>query len=373
MHADDDLKYMRRALILARKGMRCTSPNPMVGAVLVKNRRVLGEGYHQCCGLAHAEIVALQDLSKRQTTSATLYVNLEPCCHYGKTPPCLPPILESGIQRIVIGTIDPNPQVNGKSIQELRNRGVEVELGLMESQCRELNRGYFKYVATGMPWVTVKIAQTLDGRIADSKGSSRWITGEASRKAVHRLRATHDAVLVGAGTVAKDDPQLTVRHIKGQQPRRIVLDPRLRIPIHAKLLTDQSAGAPWIITDSVPDPAKKSKLESLGARLIPVPDTSGYLPWEHILKILGKNGITSLLVEGGNVVFTNLLREAAADRIVVIIAPKFLGNSALASTGNLGIESLQEVLRYRIIKRVSLGEDLWLELEPKRSSSNLAE
>jgi len=366
MSKDDDVKYMQRALRLAQKGMGCTSPNPMVGAVLVKNHRVLGEGYHQCCGLAHAEIIALQSLTKRQTSGATLFVNLEPCCHYGKTPPCLPPILESGIRRMVIGTIDPNPQVNGKSIRELRKHEVQVDLGLMENQCRELNRGYFKYMATGMPWVTVKIAQTLDGRIADSKGSSRWITGETSRKAVHRLRATHDAVLVGAGTVKKDDPQLTVRHVRGQQPRRIVVDPRLTMPLQSKLLTDQSAGAPWIITDRAPDAKKKSRLESLGAKIIPIPDASGRLTWEHILRILGKNGIRSVLVEGGNIVFTNLLKEDAADRIIVIIAPKFLGNPALPSTGDLGIGSLEGVLQYRMIKRVQMGDDLWVELEPRK-------
>ena len=192
MPTSEDLKYMKRVLTLARKGMGRTSPNPMVGTVLVKRNRVIGEGYHHCYGGPHAEVVALKELTKQQTKGATLYVNLEPCRHYGKTPPCLPAILKSGVRRVVIGTTDPNPQMNGKSIDEMQRKGVVVEAGVLEGQCRELNRGYFKYITTGMPWVTAKIAQTLDGRLADIRGSSRWITGEASRKNVHRLRATHD-------------------------------------------------------------------------------------------------------------------------------------------------------------------------------------
>jgi diaminohydroxyphosphoribosylaminopyrimidine deaminase/5-amino-6-(5-phosphoribosylamino)uracil reductase len=363
MPTAEDLKYMRRVLTLARKGMGCTSPNPMVGALLVKQDRVIGEGYHQCFGGPHAEIVALKGLTKRETSGATLYVNLEPCRHYGKTPPCLPAILESGVRRVVIGTTDPNPPMDGKSVQEMRRKGVEVELGVLDAQCRELNRGYFKHITTGIPWVTVKIAQTLDGRIADPKGSSRWITGEASREKVHSLRATHDAVLVGVGTVIKDNPQLTVRHVKGHQPQRIVLDPRLEIPHDALLLKDRESGSPWIITGETPNAKRRSELESLGAKLIAIPSTGRQFQWEHILTALGKNGITTVLIEGGNAVFTSILKQKAADRIIVIIAPKLLGSMALPAIGDLRIGALDKALDYQITAQKRLGDDIWVELK----------
>jgi diaminohydroxyphosphoribosylaminopyrimidine deaminase/5-amino-6-(5-phosphoribosylamino)uracil reductase len=360
----DDIKHMRRALALARKGMGHTCPNPMVGAVIVKNGKVLGEGYHYQFGGPHAEIVALKGLSRRQTAGATLYVNLEPCCHYGKTPPCLPVILDSAIRRTVIGIIDPNPLVNGRSIEALKQKGIEVQLGVLEKATRELNRGYLKHITTGLPWVTMKIAQTLDGRIADPAGYSAWISGEAARKTAHRLRATHDAVLVGIGTVMQDDPRLTVRNVRGRQPRRIVLDPNLKTPPEAALLQQKDAGPVWIVTSKNRDKQRQSALESRGARLLTIQNGEPPFPWEHILRLLGNNGVTSLLVEGGGGVCTGLLRERAVDRLMICMAPKVLGGAAIPAIGDLGIASLTEALRYRIIRHRRLGEDLCIELEP---------
>ena len=357
---------MKRAIVLARKGLGKTSPNPMVGAVVVKKGRIIGEGYHQFFGNPHAESVALSKLTKRQTTGATLYVNLEPCCHYGKTPPCSEPILSSGITKIVIGIIDPNPKVNGQSIQEFKKHGIEVVTGILDSECQELNRGYLKHITTGLPWVTVKIAQTLDGRIADPQGKSQWISGELSRKVVHRLRANHDAVLVGIGTVKKDNPQLTVREVKGPQPRRIIIDPHLRIPWDSVLLQDSTANPVWIITSKQSDSERKATLTSMGVKILTLADSPPPFGWEPILRLLGNNGITSILVEGGGIVFTGLLRENLADRVIISIAPKLLGNNALPAIGDLGISNLDKAFHYRIITQRRMGDDLWIELEPNK-------
>ncbi len=364
MITSDDGKYMKRVLRLARKGMGNTSPNPMVGAVLVKNGRIIGEGYHHHFGGTHAEILALTGLRKRDTSGSTLYVNLEPCCHHGKTPPCIDPILESGIARVVIGTVDPNPKVNGKSIEKLKATGIEVTVGVLENACRELNFGYLHHIRTGIPWVTVKIAQSLDGRIADSTGRSRWITSDASRKAVHKLRAAHDAVLMGVNTVVIDNPQLTVRHVRGPNPHRIIIDPKLRIPTDAALFDIADSNAPWIVTSPEADTQRKTELESTGAKIITVDTRNGKFPWELILQCLGKNGITSVLVEGGSTVFTGLLREVTVNRLVICMAPILLGGDALPALHDMGIGSLDSAFRYRITRQRRLGDDLWMELEP---------
>jgi diaminohydroxyphosphoribosylaminopyrimidine deaminase/5-amino-6-(5-phosphoribosylamino)uracil reductase len=364
MESSLDIKYMKRAIALARKGMGKTSPNPMVGAVVVKRRRIVGEGFHQFFGGSHAEVIALAGLTKRQTNGATLYVNLEPCCHYGKTPPCSDPILKIGIPRIVIGIIDPNPYVNGQSIHEFKKHGIEVITGILEKECRELNRGYLKYITTGLPWVTVKIAQTLDGKIADPLGQSRWISGESFRKAVHRLRASHDAVLVGIGTVKKDNPRLTVREVKGPQPRRIILDPHLRISEDSALLQNITISPVWIITSKNADSKRKTTLSSMGVKILTLTNSAPPFGWEPILRLLGNNGITSVLVEGGGNVFTGILRENLADRLIICISPKLLGNNAFSSIGNLEISSLNEAINYRIIMQRRIGYDVWIELEP---------
>ena len=231
-----DKSYMKRALYLARHGMGKTSPNPMVGAAIVKSDRVIGEGYYRRFGGKHAEVNAIEN-AEEDIGGATMYVTLEPCCHYGQTPPCTDAIITSKIGKVVIGMLDPDKRVSGRSVEILREHGIECTVGVLEDECRSLNEAYIKHRSTGLPFVTVKFAQTLDGRIASSTGHSRWISSPASRKLGHRLRTRHDAVLVGIGTVVKDNPQLTVRLVRGRNPSRIVLDSSLRIASDAIVLT----------------------------------------------------------------------------------------------------------------------------------------
>ena len=255
----NDEYYMRKALALARKGLGSTSPNPMVGAVIVKKGEIIGKGYHRRFGSPHAEIEAIKD-AEGSINGATLYVTLEPCCHTGKkTPPCLDTLLKYDLKRVVIGTIDPNPQVSGRSVKALREKGIETEVGVLEEECRKLNETYFKHIQTGMPFVTLKFAQTLDGRIATLTGDSKWISSQKSLQWAHRLRSQHDAVMVGVGTVLKDDPQLTVRLAKGRNPVRVVADSRLRTPLGAQILKEQGIAQAIIAT------TKRADLEKMTA------------------------------------------------------------------------------------------------------------
>ena len=231
-----DEDYMKLALRLANKGLGKTSPNPMVGAVIVKDNRIIGQGYHHHFGGKHAEINAIESTTE-DISGATMYVTLEPCCHYGKTPPCVEAIIKNDIGKVVIGILDPYPSMSGRSMEILRQHGIETKVGVLEEECRSLNEAYLKHIITGVPLVTVKFAQTLDGRIATSTGNSQWISSPASQRMAHKLRTTHDAVMVGAGTVLSDNPQLTVRLVKGRNPTRIILDSRLRIPLKAKVFT----------------------------------------------------------------------------------------------------------------------------------------
>ncbi|MEE9400354.1 MAG: bifunctional diaminohydroxyphosphoribosylaminopyrimidine deaminase/5-amino-6-(5-phosphoribosylamino)uracil reductase RibD, partial [Dehalococcoidales bacterium] len=230
-----DEDYMKQALKLAAGGLGQTSPNPMVGAVIVKDNRIIGSGYHRRYGGEHAEINALQDAGE-PLDGSTLYVTLEPCCHHGKTPPCVDEIIRHRIGRVVIGAVDPNPRVNGRSIELLKRNGIETRVGVLEAECRNLNEAHFKYMSTGIPLVTLKFAQTLDGRIATLTGDSRWISSEKFRRLAHKLRAASDAIMVGIDTVLADDPQLTVRLVKGRNPTRIILDGGLRIPVDSMVV-----------------------------------------------------------------------------------------------------------------------------------------
>ncbi|MFQ5706241.1 MAG: bifunctional diaminohydroxyphosphoribosylaminopyrimidine deaminase/5-amino-6-(5-phosphoribosylamino)uracil reductase RibD, partial [bacterium] len=236
-----DEAFIEKTLELAEKGRGLVSPNPMVGAVIVKNNGIIAEGFHQRFGGEHAEVVACNK-ARESVKGATLYVNLEPCSHYGKQPPCVERIVQQGIERVVIGTRDPNPIVDGSGIRFLQEHGVQVQAGVLENRCEHLNEAYFKYVKSGLPLTTLKIAQTLDGRIATKTGASKWITSEPARRYAHQLRSQNDAILVGIGTVLSDDPQLTVRLVEGVNPIRFVLDSLLRIPLSARILSKELAG-----------------------------------------------------------------------------------------------------------------------------------
>lgn len=353
-------EYMKLALRLARRGLGWTSPNPMVGTVLVKDNRIIGRGYHRHFGSNHAEVNALQNAST-DPAGATLYVTLEPCCHYGKTPPCVDAIISNRLKRVVIGTLDPNPQVNGKSVEMLNEHGIETRVGVLEHECRELNQAHFKYMTTGRPLVTLKFAQTLDGRIATARGDSRWISSEEFRKRAHRLRASSDAILVGINTVLADNPQLTVRLVRGRNPTRVILDSRLRIPLDCEIVRTHNEAPVLIVTTTQADREKASRLRELGIDILVVPpDKSGEIDLNHLLGALGERHISSLLVEGGGKVITSFLRQKLADKLVVAIAPKILGRG-FDAVAELDIVQISQSLPLTFQKISRAGADIVIE------------
>lgn len=353
----EDKDYMQMALKLAAKGQGYASPNPMVGAVLVKDGQIIGQGYHQCCGQSHAEVNAIAD-AKESVAGSTLYVTLEPCCHHGKTPPCTDRIINQGIARVVIGTTDANPKVSCRGVSLLQAAGIDVQTGLLEAQCRELNEVFFHFMETGLPFVTLKFAQTLDGRIATAQGRSQWISSPASLKLVHRLRARHDAILVGIGTVLHDDPELTVRLVRGRNPLRVVVDSHLKIPETSKLVATASATPTFIATTRHPDHDRARLLASRGVNILSIDaDPNGRVDLRKLLKRLAKENISSVMVEGGSQIITSFLSQHLAQRIVAVIAPKILGQGT-QTVGDLQITDLDQAQKISI-KRISrLGADL---------------
>jgi diaminohydroxyphosphoribosylaminopyrimidine deaminase/5-amino-6-(5-phosphoribosylamino)uracil reductase len=325
MNASNENMIMERCLGLARKGAGNVSPNPMVGCVIVRNGKIVGEGFHGKFGGPHAEIIALAHAGNK-TKGATLYVNLEPCTHFGKTPPCTDAIIQSGISQVVIALKDTNPLVSGKGIRRLRAAGIQVKVGLLQKEAELLNEKFLKFMKTGMPYVGIKLAQTLDGRIADIAGKSKWITSETARREVHRLRTEYDAVLVGANTVLRDNPELTVRFVKGRHPLRIVVDGRLSLPA-SRAIFNTSAAPTWLLTSIKAinlNPLKVKKLVSQGVRVLSV--SAGYiLSAESILRTLAAEGVSSVLIEGGADTVDGFVNRFLADKLYVFSAPKILG------------------------------------------------
>ena len=359
---DDD--FMRMAMREALRGRGRTSPNPLVGAVITKRGRVIARGHHPFFGGPHSEIVALSKLPEGRAQGAILYVNLEPCCYHGKTPPCTKAISASGIRRVVVGCEDPNPLVAGKGIAEIRASGIEVTAGILEQEARRLNAPYFTFVTQKRPWVLLKMAQTIDGRLALASGQSRWITGEAARREAHRLRSWLDAVLVGVQTILQDDPELTVRLVRGRDPWRIVLDSSLRIPLKARVLHHQEPAKTIIFTTRKASAEKRSSLEKIGARVFEVPSSGeGFVDLHAALSKMAELGIMSLLVEGGGTVHRSFFLAGFVDQLIVAIAPKLIGADGRGSVGPLGLQSLAEMPEFRWLRRRMVGEDLWLELE----------
>jgi diaminohydroxyphosphoribosylaminopyrimidine deaminase/5-amino-6-(5-phosphoribosylamino)uracil reductase len=359
-----DELYMSRALALAARGRRWVSPNPMVGAVLVRGGEIIGQGCHRRFGGPHAEVEALRDL-KGPLRDATLYVNLEPCCHHGKTPPCTGRILDAGVGRVVVGVLDPNPLVRGKGVEELRSRGVEVMVGVLEERCRELNRVFFHWMEKGLPWVTLKWAQSLDGRIAARSGDSRWISSAGSRRMAHVLRAEHDAILVGAGTVRRDDPRLTVRHVRGRDPLRVVLASNLAVPQNARVLETREPGGRrcWVACTEPVDSKLRLALEGRGARVLVCPgDGKGGVDLAHLLRELAREGVSSLLVEGGASTITSFIKAALVQRIVCFVAPILLGRG-IEAVGELGLERVSQAIRLGAWRVRRLGPDLMVDAE----------
>ncbi|MCK9424006.1 MAG: bifunctional diaminohydroxyphosphoribosylaminopyrimidine deaminase/5-amino-6-(5-phosphoribosylamino)uracil reductase RibD [Bacteroidales bacterium] len=413
-----DEKYMRRAIALARKGAGWVNPNPMVGAVVVKDGRFIGTGFHEYSGGPHAEVNALQDLIRAQQSGAdgsaqdiripeqtgksligigslrdaTMYVTLEPCSHHGKTPPCTNFIVESGIGRVVIGMTDPNPLINGRGVDFLRSHNVDVTVGVLESAVKSLNEVFIKFITTKKPFVVLKTAMTLDGKIATVTNASRWITGEASRKRVHRMRQQFSAVMVGVDTVLFDNPQLNIRlkpgndslsmragiPLKGKKdpneqgsgvnspglwknPLKIIADTRARIPINANVLQID----PQLTVIATTDLAPKDKLreiERMGAQVLICPLKDNMVDLRFLLESMGLMGIDSVMIEGGSTLAFSALKEGVVDKVVSFIAPKILGGSeAPTAVGGTGIPSMDDAIAVNEMHFRKIGKDLMVE------------
>jgi diaminohydroxyphosphoribosylaminopyrimidine deaminase / 5-amino-6-(5-phosphoribosylamino)uracil reductase len=361
-----DSRHMRVALRLARKGYGSTSPNPMVGAVLVRGGKIIGRGWHHRAGEPHAEIEALRDAQRRDrsTKGATLYVTLEPCSTHGRTPPCTKAVIAAGIKRVVAGATDPNPRHRGRGFAILRRAGLEVVRGEMAAECERLNEAFNHWIVRRTPFVTVKAAMTLDGKIATAAGESRWITGEKARDFGMKLRQGSDAILVGINTVLADDPRLTVRGpwsvVRGQGLRRIVLDAQARTPLSAKVVTDEHAELTTIVVSKLAPSKRVAALEKR-VKVLVAPSSNGRVNLRWLLRRLGAENVTSLLVEGGGEVNASFLLQGLAQRVMFFYAPKILGgrNSRRAVAGE-GAKGLREALKLRNLEWRRLGPDLLL-------------
>jgi diaminohydroxyphosphoribosylaminopyrimidine deaminase/5-amino-6-(5-phosphoribosylamino)uracil reductase len=351
---------MRRALELASRGLGRTFPNPPVGAVLVRGGRVVGEGFHHRAGAPHAEVEALRAAGGR-ARGATLYVTLEPCTHFGRTPPCVDALLPLRLRRVVIAMPDPNPRVRGRGIARLRRSGIPVVVGVGEDEARRLTAGYASRTLRGRPVVTLKLATTLDGRIAAPGGDARWITGAAARRLAHALRDVSDAVLVGAGTVRADDPRLTCRLPGGHDPVRVVLaGRRLALPPRARLLARR--GPPtWVVAPAGAPAARVAALRGRGVEVLLLGGRNGRVPLRAVVHALGERGITSLLVEGGGTVAAAALRARVVDRLVLFVAPALLGGDAVAAVAPLGLRRVADAVRVDRLSVGRVGSDLVLE------------
>jgi len=363
-----DEQFMRRALVLAERGFGMTSPNPMVGAVLVRDGKVVGRGWHHRAGLPHAEIEALTDAKKRgqKSKGATLYVTLEPCCTHGRTPPCTSAIVAAGIKRVVVGAMDPNVDHSGKGFAILKRAGVAVVRGVLREACANLNESFNHWIVRRTPFVTVKAAMTLDGKIATARGESKWITGEESREHGMKLRQGSDAILVGINTIMADNPRLTVRTCHREKPiRRIVLDSTARTPRNAQILADEQAALTTIV---VSRNAPEHRVASLAKRvnLLTAPRTgsggvNGRIDLRWLLRTLGTQDVTSLLVEGGGEVNASFLHGGFAQRVAFFYAPKILGGrDARKAVGGDGVVRLADALELRQVEWRRLGRDLLL-------------
>ncbi len=354
---------MRQALDLAAKAIGRTSPNPLVGAVVVQNGSIVGTGYHAAAGQPHAEAIALREAGER-ARGATLYVTLEPCDHRGQTPPCTEAVLESGVTRVVAAVEDPDPRVAGRGIGRLRESGLRVEVGLLEEEARRLNAAYFKHRKTGLPLVTLKWAMSLDGRTATRNGSSRWITSEEARREAHRLRATHDAVLIGIGTALRDDPELTCRLPDGRDPIRVVVDSSLRLPPTARLLRTGPPGRVIVASIASVDAVRKASLIEAGAELLLCEPAEGRVSLRDLLGHLARRGVLSVLVEGGATVHAAFLEAGLADRVSAFVAPIVVGGAeAAGSVAGKGVTDMAQALRLRQVKTRTVGPDIWIEGE----------
>jgi diaminohydroxyphosphoribosylaminopyrimidine deaminase / 5-amino-6-(5-phosphoribosylamino)uracil reductase len=355
-----DEHAMQTALTLARRGLGNVWPNPAVGCVIVKEGRVVGRGWTQPGGRPHAETEALARAGEA-ARGATAYVTLEPCCHWGRTPPCADALITAGLRRIVVALEDPDPRVAGGGLARLRAAGIAVEIGPGAAEAAEINAGFLQRVRLGRPLVTLKLATSLDGRIATASGESRWITGAPARERAHLLRATHDAILVGTDTVLADNPQLTCRlpGLAGRSPVRVVIDSALRVPLDAHLVAEARQVPTWVVTLASADQARQKALGDAGVTVIPTePDPAGRIDLATALGLLGERCLTRLLVEGGGRLAAALLRAGLVDRLVWLHAPLLLGGDAIPAVAELGLNALADAPAFERLSSETVGADL---------------
>ncbi|MCR4806242.1 MAG: bifunctional diaminohydroxyphosphoribosylaminopyrimidine deaminase/5-amino-6-(5-phosphoribosylamino)uracil reductase RibD [Lachnospiraceae bacterium] len=377
-----DKLYMRRAIELALKGEGFVNPNPMVGAVIVKDGRVIGEGYHHRYGDLHAERDAISSLTE-DASGATIYVTLEPCCHHGKQPPCTEAIIEKGIKKVVIGSRDPNPLVSGGGVKILKEAGIEVVEDFLKDECDEINPVFFKYISTGHPYVVIKYAMTMDGKIATVTGASKWITGEESRHEVHRLRHKYSAIMAGIGTVLADDPMLNVRIEGLKSPVRVIVDSSLRIPTDSNIVKTACEYRTIVAYCRPESPVDEVRIDGLhkfggvcegvgldericvlagaGVELIEAPWDEGRVDLSYLMRYLGEQGIDSVFVEGGGTLNDSLIRSGLVDRVEAFIAPKIFGGmDALSPVEGTGIREVSQAQAFKLLEVTRHGEDIQL-------------
>ena len=351
-------QFMQRALELAEQGKGHTNPNPMVGAVIVKDGRIIGEGFHERCGSGHAEVNAFASC-KENPEGAEMYVTLEPCSHYGKTPPCADLIVSKKVKSVYVSSLDPNPLVAGRGIRKLKDAGIHVETGFLDSENKKLNEIFMKYILKKEPFVLLKSAMTLDGKIATAGGESKWITNEASREHSHFLRNQYMSILVGIGTVLADNPKLTCRVPGGKDPIRVVIDSHLRIPEDAMILEDQEQAGTYIFTTAHASQEKKQRLSDRGIRVIEAEGSDGEVDLKKVFAYLGEEGIDSVLVEGGSKIAGSVVRAHLADRVITYIAPKLIGGEdAKSAVGGEGIRKLSDAMELEDTEVILLDGDI---------------
>ena len=358
-----EMKFMKRALELAQMGIGCTKPNPLVGAVIVKDGRIIGEGYHQFYGSHHAEINAFMNATE-DVRGATMYVTLEPCSHYGKTPPCANAIVEKGIKKVVIGLLDPNPLVAGRGVEILKNNGIETVIGILEQEGKKLNEIFLKYITTKLPFGILKTAMTLDGKIASAIGDSKWITNELSRQYVHELRNRVSGIMVGIGTVLTDNPELTTRllHCAGVDPVRIIVDSTAKIPLDAKVLNLDSKAKTIIATTEKAEKQKLKHIMGKGADIIVTPLKNNKVDLSYLMQQLGQGVIDSVLIEGGSTLNFSALEEGVVDKVISFISPKIIGGAASKTpVGGEGISHIKNAIQLEDINISRFQEDIMIE------------
>lgn len=353
--------FMMKALDLAEKGRGNVSPNPMVGALIVKADKIIGEGYHEKCGCAHAEVNAFNNTTE-DVEGATMYVTLEPCSHYGKTPPCADKIIEKKIAKVVIGVLDPNPLVAGRGVEKLKKAGIEVEVGVLEEECKIKNEIFMKYIKEKKPFVIMKAAMSLDGKIATKKGESKWITGDKAREQVHKLRNEVTGIMVGVNTVIMDDPELTCRIEDGKNPIRIIVDSSLRIPKQSKIVNTSNKIRTIVATTDKAKEEDKTELINKGVEIIEVKSKDGKVDLKELAIKLGSLGIDSILLEGGGDLNYSALEAGIVDKVQMYIAPKIVGGSlAKGPVSGNGIELLSDAFMLKSLSSRRIGEDILIE------------